>query len=88
MFINASFKKLRSAEGAFDMLLNFKKIKSREAINKQARRTSMCGAVTPLVASSTTCSDFSRDVVFCDALYNVYILSVFGGNPMRHGRRA
>jgi len=35
MFINASFKKLRSAEGAFDMLLNFKKIKSREAINKQ-----------------------------------------------------
>ncbi len=57
MFINASFKKLRSAEGAFDMLLNFKKIKSREAINKQARRTSMCGAVTPLVASST-CSEF------------------------------
>jgi dynein heavy chain len=34
-FINASFKNLRSAEGAFDLLLNFKKIKSRDAINKQ-----------------------------------------------------
>ena len=32
-FINASFKKLRSAEGAFDLLLNIKNIKSREAIN-------------------------------------------------------
>ena len=37
VFINTSFKKLRSAEGAFDMLLNFKKIKSRDSINKQAR---------------------------------------------------
>jgi dynein heavy chain len=34
-FINSSFKKLRSAEGAFEMLRNFKNIKSREAINKQ-----------------------------------------------------
>jgi dynein heavy chain len=34
-FIDASFKKLRSAEGAFDLLQNFKNIKSREAINKQ-----------------------------------------------------
>ena len=52
MFINASFKKLRSAEGAFDMLLNFKKIKSREAINKQARRTSMWGSC------DAACSEF------------------------------
>ena len=37
VFINTSFKKLRSAEGAFDMLLNFKKIKSRDSINKQVR---------------------------------------------------
>jgi dynein heavy chain len=34
-FIDASFKKLRSAEGAFDMLQNIKNIKSREAINAQ-----------------------------------------------------
>ncbi|RKP21444.1 hypothetical protein ROZALSC1DRAFT_11414, partial [Rozella allomycis CSF55] len=34
-FIDASFKKLRSAEGAFDLLLNIKNIKSRESINKQ-----------------------------------------------------
>lgn len=32
-FINDSFLALRSAEGAFDMLLNFKHIRSREAIN-------------------------------------------------------
>ncbi|XP_053136194.1 dynein axonemal heavy chain 10 [Hemicordylus capensis] len=35
MFIDESFKTLRSAEAAFDMLLNFKHIRSREAINKQ-----------------------------------------------------
>lgn len=34
-FIDASFKTLRSAEGAFDMLQNFKNIRSREAINRQ-----------------------------------------------------
>ena len=34
-FIDASFKKLRSAEGAFDMLQNIKNIKSRESINNQ-----------------------------------------------------
>lgn len=34
-FIDASFKKLRSAEGAFDLLQNIKNIKSRESINKQ-----------------------------------------------------
>ncbi|ELU10552.1 hypothetical protein CAPTEDRAFT_221643 [Capitella teleta] len=34
-FIDESFKSLRSAEGAFDMLLNFKHIRSREAINSQ-----------------------------------------------------
>jgi dynein heavy chain, axonemal len=35
VFINQSFKKLRSAEGAFDMLLRFKNIPSREAINNE-----------------------------------------------------
>ncbi|KAL3856163.1 hypothetical protein ACJMK2_010948 [Sinanodonta woodiana] len=35
MFIDESFQSLRSAEGAFDMLLNFKHIRSREAINAQ-----------------------------------------------------
>ncbi|KAJ3114591.1 Dynein heavy chain 10, axonemal [Phlyctochytrium bullatum] len=34
-FIDASFKKLRSAEGAFDLLQNIKNIKSRESINAQ-----------------------------------------------------
>lgn len=34
-FINQSFKKLRSAEGAFEMLLRFENIKSREAINEE-----------------------------------------------------
>ena len=34
-FIDASFKKLRSAEGAFDLLQNIKNIKSRESINTQ-----------------------------------------------------
>lgn len=38
MFIDESFKTLRSAEGAFDMLLNFKHIRSREAINTQMMR--------------------------------------------------
>lgn len=32
-FIDASFKKLRSAEGAFLMLQNIKNIKSRKSIN-------------------------------------------------------
>lgn len=34
-FIDESFKTLRSAEGAFDMLLNFKHIRSRDAVNRQ-----------------------------------------------------
>ena len=34
-FINESFKKLRSAEGAFDLLQKFKHIKTRDSINKQ-----------------------------------------------------
>ena len=37
-FIDDSFKTLRSAEGAFDMLLRFKHIRSREAINNQMMR--------------------------------------------------
>ena len=35
LFINQSFKRLRSAEGAFDMLIRFKNIRSREAINSE-----------------------------------------------------
>ena len=35
MFIDESFQSLRSAEGAFNMLLKFKHIRSREAINAQ-----------------------------------------------------
>ncbi|KAF7484152.1 Hypothetical predicted protein [Marmota monax] len=34
-FIDESFKTLRSAEAAFDMLLKFKHIRSREAVNRQ-----------------------------------------------------
>jgi dynein heavy chain len=34
-FVNQSFKKLRDAEGAFDLLQNFKTMQSRESINKQ-----------------------------------------------------
>ena len=34
-FINESFKKLRSAEGAFELLQKFKHIKTRDSINKQ-----------------------------------------------------
>lgn len=34
-FIDDSFKYLRSAEGAFDLLLKFQNIKSREVINNQ-----------------------------------------------------
>lgn len=35
LFIDTSFKKLRSAEGAFDLLQNLKNVKSRESINRQ-----------------------------------------------------
>jgi len=38
LFIDASFKTLRSAEGAFEMLLNFRHIRSRDAINSQMMR--------------------------------------------------
>ncbi|OQR86956.1 flagellar inner arm dynein 1 heavy chain alpha [Achlya hypogyna] len=34
-FIDTSFQKLRSAEGAFDLLQNFQNIQSRDSINKQ-----------------------------------------------------
>jgi dynein heavy chain len=34
-FINTSFQKLRSSEGAFDLLQNFRDIQSRESINRQ-----------------------------------------------------
>ncbi|KAJ1496607.1 hypothetical protein HMI55_005950, partial [Coelomomyces lativittatus] len=35
LFIDTSFKKLRSAEGAFDLLQNMKNVKSRDSINSQ-----------------------------------------------------
>ena len=35
IFIDDSFKKLRSAEGAFELLLNFRDIETREVITKQ-----------------------------------------------------
>ena len=35
VFIDSSFRKLRSAEGAFDLLQNFKNIESRESIQRQ-----------------------------------------------------
>ena len=34
-FINESFKKLRSAEAAFDLFQKFKNIRSRKSINEQ-----------------------------------------------------
>jgi dynein heavy chain len=34
-FIDSSFRKLRSAEGAFDLIQNIKNIRSRESINKK-----------------------------------------------------
>ena len=34
-FIDESFHKLRSAEGAFELLLNFRNIRSRKSINEQ-----------------------------------------------------
>ena len=34
-FIDTSFRKLRSAEGAFDLLQNFQTIQSRDSINRQ-----------------------------------------------------
>ena len=37
-FINDSFESLRSAEGAFDMLHNFKHIRARESINETMMR--------------------------------------------------
>ena len=37
-FIDASFKTLRSAIGAFEMLLNFSNIRSRDSINSQMMR--------------------------------------------------
>ncbi|CAH1233746.1 DNAH10 [Branchiostoma lanceolatum] len=37
-FIDESFKTLRSAEGAFDLLLKFKHIRTRDAINTQLMR--------------------------------------------------
>jgi len=37
-FIDASFKTLRSAKGAFEMLMNFSSIRSRDSINSQMMR--------------------------------------------------
>lgn len=37
-FVDESFKTLRSAEGAFDMLRNFEGIRSRAAINDQLKK--------------------------------------------------
>ena len=36
-FIDESFHKLRSAEGAFELLLNFRNIRSRESIKEQMK---------------------------------------------------
>lgn len=52
-FIDESFKSLRSAEAAFDMLLRFRHIRSREVVNKQMMRkfndilTQYCKEVRP-----------------------------------------
>lgn len=43
--IDTSFRKLRSAEGACDLLQNFKSIKSKGAIQKQVRAALVWGGV-------------------------------------------
>lgn len=53
-FIDTSFQKLRSAEGAFDLLQNFKNIQSRQSI-----RTQMMEKFTDILIQ------YSRHVVLC-----------------------
>ncbi|XP_067660223.1 dynein axonemal heavy chain 10-like [Haliotis asinina] len=61
MFIDESFQSLRSAEGAFDMLLNFKHIRSREAINNQ-----MMQKFTDIL------SQYSKEVEIMNNLFRNY----------------
>ena len=53
-FIDESFKTLRSAEGAFDMLHNFKHIRSRDAINN-----------TMMKKFNEILSQFEKEVCVC-----------------------
>jgi dynein heavy chain, axonemal len=61
VFINQSFKKLRSAEGAFDMLLRFKNIRSREAINSE-----MMKRFTDIL------SQYTKEVDLMSELFSIY----------------
>jgi len=57
-FIDQSFQTLRSAEGAFDMLHNFKNIRARDAIN-----------ATMMRKFDDILSTFEKEVMSVDALF-------------------
>lgn len=66
-FIDESFKTLRSAEGAFDMLHNFKHIRSRDAINS-----------TMMKKFNEILTQFEKEVrtlMLCPYVYNRYCVS-------------
>jgi len=59
LFIDTSFKKLRSAEGAFDLLQNFKSVKSRQSINEQ-----MMGKFNDIL------EQYSKEVEMINEIFN------------------
>ena len=64
-FIDDSFQTLRSAEGAFDMLQNFKHIRSRDAINSQMMRK-FNDILLQFGKEVTHCILFSRLYFICE----------------------
>ena len=82
-FIDQSFDQLRSAEGAFDLLCNFKDIQSREAINRQMEQKftnvldrysdEVCRGTSALILNNTTSTLNSHSYSHPYTLFTVYI---------------
>ena len=65
-FIDDSFQSLRSAEGAFEMMKNFKHMGSRKAINETMKRQ-LKEILTTFMKEVDTINDlFQVSAIFCD----------------------
>ena len=70
-FIDESFHKLRSAEGAFELLLNFRNIRSRKSINEQM-----------MSKFSDILYQYEREVDLMDRLFKEFQVNNFNADPI------
>ncbi len=65
-FIDQSFKTLRSSAAAFDMLLKFKHIRSREAINNHLMRK--FNDILAQYCKEVLCCEIKKNLNYCQIM--------------------